>query len=35
MLHSGLEQLLLDLGGFRSLGMQLLLVLEGQLFLFS
>jgi hypothetical protein len=32
MLHSGLEQLLLDFGSFGSLGLQLALVLEGQLF---
>jgi hypothetical protein len=35
MLQSSLEQVLLDFGSFGSLGLQIALVLEGQLFLFS
>jgi hypothetical protein len=35
MLQSDLKQLLLHLGSFSSLGLEVALVLEGQLFLFS
>jgi hypothetical protein len=35
VLHSGLEQLVIEIGSFGSLGLQIALVLEGQLFLFS
>ena len=35
MLQSGLDQLLLEFGGFIPLGLQVTLVLEGLLFLFG
>ena len=35
MLQSSLEQLILESGSLGSLGLQIALVLEGQLFLFS